>query len=471
MDAMEAFDIKAQEKRCLALHRATKVRNSQLIRRRTEALLRAFQKWSCEFPLFQKCDELAKQLRERSYMLDSMRSSYLRDVVSIKYHLENIANYDITDGKEAETLTKMKEDMYALHAIPSIDLRSLVEKAKRSANQTSAQLLDSLVDSGLLDPETLSTLNPWEQSHGFRRILRIQRGPTYQPPIAGGESINLAVPSSKKLFVRICNDCIGVTTFVKEWNSEIEKCMQFKAQYHNIEALINEYRNLIAKLNVTIENQEAQIVQLLDKTGKLETANNWFAKWGAHIKSGGDEIDVFDLYKMFLNISEMAREDIAGHKMQLQNKMDTFVHIYHEREGHLKNALRAAELARDEDSRTRIALLAELRNCQQDLLSRGNQIEHMQRTNDSRQHENLLLDQKVARLEAMNKQCMSVIIAKEKEYAILRDESRDRIDSLKVTVDQMTNEATRTEEMLSETRDQLKDSKVKTLEYLYNIEK
>lgn len=50
---------------------------------RTDSMLkyRAFLIWAEKYPLYQKCDELAKQLQERTHALIIMKESYLRDVV------------------------------------------------------------------------------------------------------------------------------------------------------------------------------------------------------------------------------------------------------------------------------------------------------------------------------------------------------------------------------------------------------
>jgi hypothetical protein len=42
---------------------------------------KAFMIWAEKLPLMQKCDELAGQLRERSYALTCIKECYLRDVV------------------------------------------------------------------------------------------------------------------------------------------------------------------------------------------------------------------------------------------------------------------------------------------------------------------------------------------------------------------------------------------------------
>ena len=45
------------------------------------ALLRAFLIWSERLPLYQKCNELGRQLQERHLMLTTVKDSYIRDVI------------------------------------------------------------------------------------------------------------------------------------------------------------------------------------------------------------------------------------------------------------------------------------------------------------------------------------------------------------------------------------------------------
>eukprot|EP01033_Poteriospumella_lacustris_P019054 gene19054-13751_t len=52
---------------------------------------RAFKKWQDRYPLVMKCIELARQLQERSSMLETVRSSYLKDVVSVKHQLAGLS--------------------------------------------------------------------------------------------------------------------------------------------------------------------------------------------------------------------------------------------------------------------------------------------------------------------------------------------------------------------------------------------
>jgi hypothetical protein len=92
------------------------------------------------FPIYQKCDELALQLMERNEVVTTFRDAYLRDVVSIKYHLEKIGEIKFPEEDKHNV-----PEMYSLSAIPSPDLRSLVEKAKQAEHPTSLQLQETLL--------------------------------------------------------------------------------------------------------------------------------------------------------------------------------------------------------------------------------------------------------------------------------------------------------------------------------------
>ena len=57
---------------------------------RKSYLMKAFLTWSKCAPLIQLCGELKKQLQERCSIVESLRESYYKDVISVKYHLERI---------------------------------------------------------------------------------------------------------------------------------------------------------------------------------------------------------------------------------------------------------------------------------------------------------------------------------------------------------------------------------------------
>jgi L-lactate utilization protein LutC len=444
------------------MKRLIQIKKAQNNRLRLETLLRAFYRWSYEFPLAQKCDELAKQLRERNLMLDTVRSSYLRDVVSVKHHLDRIN--DAEADEENPSLVKLKQNMYDLHTLPSVDLRGLVENARASVRQSSAQLREGLVDAGLLDPETLRTLNPWDESRGYRRLMRIKKGGAAKPPDVEGESIALAAPSKKKLFVRYCKECIGLSMFIKDWNREVELSLKFKADFCNIDNLIQEYRSVIEKLNGTIEGQETEIVRLLERTSKLETANAWFEKWGVLKEAGragnGGIMDEYEQKMMYKHTSEMARAEIesfafnSAMRLEVREKQHLAAEMTH------RQRLREAELSKDADSKERVKLMQEFRKTQQDLQARVNEITELSQANSVKEAEKAHLNQKLAAAEADNKQLHSVIDKKEADYGTLRDESNTKIEDLNYQIRQLSSDYNNQENTIDELRDSVINKKV-----------
>jgi hypothetical protein len=187
--AQELRDIQEQRAKWVGTHgeaRLKAIKNSILITYSNNfkkacfgQLMKAFTKWSLTLPLHQMCDDLSKGLKERNSTLEGVRTAYLRDVISIKYNLDQVANFQIDSGKVAASQTcesckeqgitcirklAIKDDLlYSLDSLPSLDLKFLVEKARNSPAQTSSQMKENLIDAGLLDWESGGSIKPWEE--------------------------------------------------------------------------------------------------------------------------------------------------------------------------------------------------------------------------------------------------------------------------------------------------------------------
>jgi len=144
-------------------------------------------------------------LKERTFALEDIRKSYLRDVVNVKICLEKITSIDIVEVDKYNYLTaiassgigavssiedeielspyqqqqrqiqeqqirqlriqqnEIKDITAGVKIMPSCDLRSMIKRATESVHDTSAQLRENLIEAGLVDVESMRTLNPWEQ--------------------------------------------------------------------------------------------------------------------------------------------------------------------------------------------------------------------------------------------------------------------------------------------------------------------
>jgi hypothetical protein len=228
-------------------------------------------KWSKMLPLIQKCDELGKQLHERLLVVSSLRESYFRDVLCVKHHLEKLKEYSsklpalssITDGisdekKTGESADSLKShmDMYDLHAIPSTNLRPLIQNALNSPNMTSYQLNETLVASGLINGATGKTSYPWEKGRNYKKLMRIQKGISWDFPKFKGDSVALQSPGNFKLFVTYCRQCIGTMSFVRDWNIDIEEALQKNIDSKTVDLQLSNLKNTVNSLNEIIEKQQ-----------------------------------------------------------------------------------------------------------------------------------------------------------------------------------------------------------------------
>ena len=90
----------------------SRVIKSPFDRNKKIIMLKAFIKWAKQIPLHQKCDELAYQLQDRLTAIASIRDSYLRDVVRVKYHLSKVKEFKFP-GETEEAFQKLSgHDMY-----------------------------------------------------------------------------------------------------------------------------------------------------------------------------------------------------------------------------------------------------------------------------------------------------------------------------------------------------------------------
>jgi hypothetical protein len=187
---------------------------------------RAFTIWKYKLPLDIKCTELENQLKERVLTISSLRDNYLRDVVAVKYHLERIVEAASAVKDSIEMSQAEKEKVYAtidehsaeLPILPSSNLLSLIELAKKSSNPTSMFLKETLTKAGFISETNGKDLNPWNRSKQFNKQQEYLRPGSHDPDV-GGSSFRLANPSSHEMYVSHCQKCVGVLTMVYTWNS------------------------------------------------------------------------------------------------------------------------------------------------------------------------------------------------------------------------------------------------------------
>ena len=138
-------------------------------RYRVQILQKAWIKWKLVHPLNIKCDELAKQLQERLQTINLVRESYLKDVISVKYHLERLNDFVKKDPYYLEHFP----DMYDIHSLPSTNIYNLVNKVKAAPSATSKHLAETLAMAGLIREG--ASVQPWDNGKSFNKIQQVRR--------------------------------------------------------------------------------------------------------------------------------------------------------------------------------------------------------------------------------------------------------------------------------------------------------
>jgi len=270
---------------------ATKVRVRGIMERalqdpftknRKVILLKAWFRWCKMLPLNLKCDELALQLQDRLVAFSSLRDSYYRDVVSVKLHLDKVANFKFgseeSKGEGVAAAKALQNDLYSVHALPNINFQTLIDRA-RVGGESSTQVLENLIQAGLMNVTTGKMFNPWEKSKAFNKIMKQKKGAHFKPPKSDGESITSAVPQTHELFIKYCKSCIGVMQFNRTWNAEVEHSMHMTSVTNAMEKEIADLKHTIVNLSRIIEKEEIKIHFLEAENKKLSDAGDWMGKW------------------------------------------------------------------------------------------------------------------------------------------------------------------------------------------------
>lgn len=420
-------------------------------------LMHAFKKWAIEFPLITKCEEIGKKLRERTLLLETVRNSYLKDVVSTKHYLDQLDKIKWDEINQE----RWEQDFYDLHALPSADVRNLVEKAQRTPHLSSNQLRENLIECGLLDPETSKTVNPWENSRAYRRLCRLEKGPQYNyPSHIEGECMSISAPTNFKVYIRYCENCIGVTALIKSWNTTIEEAIRFKVEYNAVDAKIEDFKKLVNSLQDIIIKKEEEIVDLMKTIQTFEETNNWFTKW-TKIKSLPQMIDEYEeTIRQLQNTVLMAAEDKQSTRYHMSLQYDEKLSYHLLRQQELQDQLAAQQNSMMQDIALREKLSKELQSLmlENHQLKMSNQ-ELMRKQSQSASQIDDMLSQ-IDYLSKENAQFQQLLQEKDEQFQKFKQEQTERIEELQQTIDRQEKQLEKYEDDMGFLRKENREKQV-----------
>jgi hypothetical protein len=185
----------------------------------------------------------------------------------------------------------MDTNLKELNSIPSIDLRPLVATTTTPSSTpataitttaltslpppSSNSLKDSVMKAHLLSSEITEgwMKNPWDHSTSYALYRERKDQMKFSLPsgTSSGSSINLYAPSRHRLYVRYCKQCIGVMTFVTEWNSDIEKLIQKRVESKTNEEL----RQVIRNLNDSLLDKAEECEKVKDELDMIRAGGKY----------------------------------------------------------------------------------------------------------------------------------------------------------------------------------------------------
>jgi hypothetical protein len=332
-----------------------------LKRIRRDKLCKAFTIWHKRYPLVLKCDELARQMQERLMALNKVRDSYLRDVISVKQHVSKLARFDSNKESEARAAQEaMREIMPELAAVPSPDLRELIECAKSSLKPSSSSLKEAMINAGLVDPSTGQQLSPWEQGKAFAKGQRNLKGKMYNPH-SGGATISLHSPASHKLYVNYCKECVGVMSMVALWNSEVERAVQ---HLNNGDRMVIEMENMkrsVAAIQQVVLQQEIENQRLVERNVALEARSEWMDHWQAGLDAEADKVSYTDQLLKHRELAAMSQEETKSIRFNMFDRARIVLDIEKRRVAALQVDLRDETQIREREEVLRAKAEEELK--------------------------------------------------------------------------------------------------------------
>ena len=273
----------------------------------------------------------------------------------------------------------------------------------------------------------------------YTRHMKIKRGHFFSLPETGGESIPLCAPARHKLYVKYCNDCIGIISLVRSWNTEVEDAMRFRIEHGVLDQQIVELRKLIGNLNIIIENQEVALNKEVAKNKELEEANSWFANWMDAGKVEALQSELISLKRQLTENLAMAQADIESSTQNVVTSLKTRISAALTTEEALYKVIRKERLAKEVEVKARHQMFEDLSQCQKDLSAAEKQNTILAELRDKEIEKNAQLQQQMSGMKDIVAGLERECLLKDNIYKEMRAESIFKIDFLKKQIGDISN--------------------------------
>lgn len=291
--------------------------------------------------------------------------------------------------------------------------------------------------------------------------MKIKKGHFFSLPETGGESIPLCAPAKHNLYVKYCNDCIGIISLVRSWNTEVEDALRFRNEHGVLDQQIIELRKLIGNLNIIIENQETSLNKEVAKNKVLEEANSWFTNWMDAGKVEALQSELTGLKRQLAENLSMAQADIESSTQNVVTSLKTRISSAVATEEALYKVIRKERLAREVEVKARHQMFEDLSQCQKDLSAAEKQNTILAELRDKEIEKNAQLQQQMSATKDIVAGLERECLLKDNIYKEMRAESIFKIDFLKKQIGDLSNRCTDLEKDVATSDENIKLLKVR----------
>jgi hypothetical protein len=245
-----------------------------------------------------------------------------------------------------------------------------------------------------------------------------------------GAAIQLHAPSSHRLYVNYCKECIGIMSLVQDWNYNVEEGLHQMERNQKISTENELLKTTVSKLNDIILRQEEENEGLRNETAELKANEAWFQKWKEGLGVQGKEEGLLNKLHAQRQINEMAAQDIEStwHNAQARFEQKYLNQLEHNRKLQLQLDFEAQASGNAGEKIT--ALQEQLLKAEESVQERDLAVRELQATVGMLRDEATEREERIATLERAQAQLLSTVEEKSVEMLSIRAQAEAREQGL-----------------------------------------
>jgi hypothetical protein len=242
--------------------------------------------------------------------------------------------------------------------------------------------------------------------------------------------MKVAVPQTHEMFIKYCSDCVGVMSFIRQWNSQVEASLGLTAEGEKMQSEINRLKGTINDLNTLIADQEKRMIVAEHKYDELHKSAKFIEQWGyqqdMRDREGKLALDVRTAHERVL----MCGADMEGKDARLLYQSEAQEEEWETKNAALRHETSEMAEALQCENRARIDMLEKLGVSESANASHRERIASLEADNASQKSVIASLREQLALSKKRYEDESEALIKKTHEHSDLADTSKYTIRNL-----------------------------------------